>query len=125
MSDLRKCIYTSLIRNVTAVNGALMAVSSDDFLDVGMFDETFELVGWDVDLCVRSAMKGLSSVYTPYASARMAKDPLCIEDADEANRNRCCDVFRKIKKNGDPYFSPNYDRRFTYPQLLIKPIDNP
>ena len=119
--DLTKAFYTSVQRNVTAVSGCFMAVKTQDFLDIGMFDETFPEVGWDAEFCMRAAQKGYGVVYTPYASAKLWKLPKDYPDASDKNLERCRDVFRDCFLKGDPHFSNNYDYRLTSPQLAIKP----
>ena len=123
MSDLRKCFYTALQRNVTAVSGSFMAVSSEDFLNIGLFDETLSAVGWDTEFCIRAARKGLSAVFTPYARARMYTANKKLADADELNKERFMDEFRELMRSGDPYCNPNYDMRYTYPQIAIRGAD--
>lgn len=55
-------------RNVTAVTGACFLVRRSEFEALGGFDETHRIVNNDVDFCLRSAERGKSVVYTPYAT---------------------------------------------------------
>ena len=121
MNELQKCFFTSIQRNVTAVSGAFMAISSEDFADMGMFDETFTKVGWDADLCIRAIKKGRQVVFTPYAKTSAFDYTIDYSEASEKNLERCRDVFREYLLNGDPYYSPNLGRRYSVPQLLIDP----
>lgn len=119
--DTRKGFYTSMIRNVTAVSGSLMAVSSEDFASIGMFDETFTDVGWDAEFCIRAGRMGLNTVYTPFASAKLTSLPKTYDEAPKANTERCMDVMRDLLLFGDPYYSINYDYRETEPRIAIRP----
>ena len=119
--DEQKCFYTSVQRNVSAVSGAFMAVSSEDFLNVGMFDESFSEVGWDIEFCLRAARKGLTTVYTPFAEAKLIRRLKSFDEASKDDLTRCYDVMRGTLMTGDKYYSPNFDCRSRIPLTAIKP----
>ena len=119
--DLRKCFYTAMQRNVSAVSGAFMAVSAENFLKIGMLDESLGLVGWDVEFCLRAAERGLSTVYTPYASAKLGKIPISFTNARKEDLARCYEVLRDTLISGDPYYNIAYDCRFDMPIVSINP----
>ena len=120
MRDETKCFYTAMQRNVSAVSGLFMAVSAEDFLKIGMFDETFQNIGWDTEFCLRASWLGKRTVYTPFASAVLSEVPHDYRDASLKELERCYDAFRDTLIDGDPYFSLNYDYRYCVPTLSIK-----
>jgi GT2 family glycosyltransferase len=60
--DLLRCR-----REVTAVTGACLAISTEHFDMVGGFDETLMVTCNDLDLCLRLRAAGLTNVWTPWA----------------------------------------------------------
>jgi GT2 family glycosyltransferase len=76
--------YSHLIRNYSAVTGAVMATRMSLLAKVGGFDEQFAVDFNDVDFCLRVRALGLRVVYTPYCrllhfegstQQRVAQDP--------------------------------------------------
>jgi len=57
----------SMIRSVSAVTGACLAMRSELYRQVGGFDEEFRVAFNDVDLCRRVADLGYSILWTPFA----------------------------------------------------------
>ena len=109
-------------RNVTAVSGAFMAVSGENFFSFGMFDETLSGVGWDTEFCVRLMRKGLANCFTPFAKARLSGGlPNDYANAGKANLLRCYDVYRETLLFGDRYFNPNFDYANPVPTLAAVP----
>jgi GT2 family glycosyltransferase/glycosyltransferase involved in cell wall biosynthesis len=62
--------FTHVIRNYSAVTGALMAFRRSTFDLVGGFDQDFPVDYNDVDFCLRVIESGLRVVYTPFAELR-------------------------------------------------------
>ncbi len=94
-------------RETTANTGACMMVSRDHFERVGGFDEDLEVVGNDIDLCLRLSALGLRSVWTPYSAlihheSVSRKSVSTISDETRMWR-RWSDKLRA----GDPYLNPN------------------
>lgn len=54
-------------RNYLAVTGACMLMRKEVFVSIGGFDETYELVFGDVEICVRAVEQGYRVVYNPFA----------------------------------------------------------
>lgn len=120
--DFLKCSFLHVQRNVTAVSGAFMAVSGENFFSFGMFDETLAGVGWDTEFCVRLMRKGLANCFTPFAKARLSgKLPNDYANAGKANLLRCYDVYRETLLCGDRYFNPNFDYANPVPTLAAVP----
>jgi len=57
-------------RDFLAVTGACVMMRRDVFDAIGGFDERYELVFSDVDLCLRAVANGYRNVYTPFARLR-------------------------------------------------------
>ncbi|RBP45301.1 GT2 family glycosyltransferase [Roseimicrobium gellanilyticum] len=58
-----------LVREVSAVTGACLAVRRDVFERAGRFDEvTFPIAYNDVEFCLRLRDMGLTNIYTPFAT---------------------------------------------------------
>lgn len=58
--------YSHLVRNYSAVTGAVMATRMSILAKTGGFDEQFAIDFNDVDFCLRVRALGLRIVYTPY-----------------------------------------------------------
>ena len=102
--------FTHIIRNYSAVTGAVFATRRSTFAEVGGFDEVFAHDYQDVDFCLRAVRRGYRIVYTPFAElvhfegtslTRTAQDPAEVA----LFRERWADVMAH-----DPYYSPNLPR---------------
>ena len=58
--------YTHLVRNSSAVTGAVLATRASAFREVGGFDALFATDFNDVDYCLRLGLAGFRVVFTPY-----------------------------------------------------------
>jgi GT2 family glycosyltransferase len=102
-------------RNYSAVTGACMLVRRDAYLKVDGFDDAFELIFGDVDLCLRVKEKGYRIVYDP--------DVVLIhyEGKTRGRLNPEADVrlgyarFIEDIRNGDPFYHPELSRAFRLP----------
>lgn len=121
LSDALKSRFIGLQRNVSAVSGAFMAIRGELFMSAGMFDDTFDGVGWDVEFCIRLMRRGYTNCFTPYAKAKLYGDLPSYDMASEANLNRCYDVFRQTLLAGDRFYNSNFDYAFNEPVLAINP----
>lgn len=120
-SDWLKASFTSVQRNVSAVNGSFMMLRGETFFSVGMFDETFTDVGYDTELCIRLARRQLSNVFTPYAAAQLNGTLPSYDGASKPNLLRCYDAYRQTLLAGDRYYNVNYDYSQTIPTLAVNP----
>lgn len=102
--------YSHLVRNYSAVTGAVMATRMSVLRELGGFDEAFAVDFNDVDFCLRARQLGKRIVYTPYSElvhfegsslVRRAQDP--VEAARFAAR-----WHEWIER--DPYFNVNLPR---------------
>ena len=102
--------FTHLIRDYSAVTGAVLASRRDVFARVGPFDERFAADFNDVDFCLRARRKGYRIVYTPFAKLYHFEGASLVrrvQDPKEAAlfSELWADVIRR-----DPYYNPNLPR---------------
>jgi GT2 family glycosyltransferase len=96
--------YSTAVRDVAAVTGAVQMVEREFWESLGGMDEQLEVVMNDVDICLRAQMEDRYVVYTPevellhhVGSSRGKLDPI-----DDRNRfMRRWDIFGTFR---DPYF---------------------
>lgn len=96
--------FSTSIRDVAAVTGAVQLVQRELWESLGGMDELLRVTMNDVDICLRSQDNGHNVVFTPYvqlhhhvSSTRGSLDPL----VDRNRFIRRWDVFESLK---DPYF---------------------
>jgi GT2 family glycosyltransferase/glycosyltransferase involved in cell wall biosynthesis len=102
--------FTHVIRNYSAVTGALMAMRRSTFDLVGGFDPDYPIDYNDVDFCLRVIEAGLRVVFTPFAElkhfeSRSAKRLM----RDELDTRRFEDRWSAIIRR-DPYYNSNLSR---------------
>jgi GT2 family glycosyltransferase/glycosyltransferase involved in cell wall biosynthesis len=66
-TDIGYNAFPRIIRNYSAVTGAMLAFRKSAFEMAGGFDETYPIDYNDVDFCLKMREAGLRVVYTPYA----------------------------------------------------------
>lgn len=97
------------IRNYSAVTAACLMVSRNKFNEIGGFDESYNVVYSDVDLCLKLNSKGYGTVYTPYA--RLFHYESKTREKHRYENDFDIDIFMKKWHNllitGDPYYNPN------------------
>jgi len=96
--------FSTSIRDVAAVTGAVQMVRREIWEGLGGMDELLKVTMNDVDICLRSQDDGKNVVYTPYvqlyhhvSSSRGSLDPL----VDRNRFLRRWDIFGTFR---DPYF---------------------
>jgi GT2 family glycosyltransferase len=102
-----------LLRQVSAVTGACLAVRRDAYFAVGGLDEQrFRVAYNDVDLCLKLGAAGLRNVFTPHARLRhhesasrgsdFSKERFALWEAErDAMREKWGEVL-----DDDPFFPP-------------------
>ncbi len=94
-------------RNVSAVTGACQMMRREVFLELGGYDENFQLVFGDVDFCLRVLEHSYRIVYAP------AAELIHYEGKSRGYQTPVKDLLRGYEKmaawleKDDPYFSPN------------------
>lgn len=97
--------YTHLIRNYSAVTGAVLATRMSLIRRLGGFREQFATDFNDVDFCLRLRSLGYRIVYTPYAELyHFEGSTLKRSAADPLEREFFLSQWREMAEN-DPYFS--------------------
>ncbi len=106
-----------LSRNVTAVTGALQAVSRSVFARLGGFDEEFIICGSDVAFCLEALNAGLAVLYN--AQVRLYHDESKSRDSyiPESDFSLSKQAYERYWQSGDPYFNPNLHYHSTAPRL--------
>jgi GT2 family glycosyltransferase len=109
--------YKSVLRriqNVSAVTGACMMMRKQVFEEVGGFDEAYEILCGDIDLCLRVREKGYLVLWTPYAElyhdeVKTRGYANTAEKRERAEREeaRFMTKWKSVLEKGDPYYSPN------------------
>ena len=102
--------YSHVVRNFSAVTGAVMATRMSIVRELGGFDEGFAIDFNDIDFCLRARRRGLRVVYTPYArlvhfegstEKRAAQNPSEVQRFTSVWAN-------EIRR--DPYYNVNLSR---------------
>jgi len=102
-------------QDVSAVTGACLMISRDKYMEVGMFDESFEVSLNDVDFCLKLREKNYLNVFTPFAELyhyESASRGLDLEGENAKRYNKESEHFRskwkEVIEKGDPYYNPNF-----------------
>lgn len=101
-------------RNVSAVDGACLAVRRSVFSEIGGFDETYLRAYSNVDLCFKAEESGYLTVYTPEAVLKH----LSVSDGGSVGQRRRGSEYYQDKaqllqlwneklSKSDPFFNPN------------------
>lgn len=105
----------TITQNYSAVTGAMLMISREDYLKVGGLDENMPISYNDVDLCLKIRQLGkvvvVNSLVTAYhyesrtRGYEISKEKIKrLEEDSKKLKNKWKDVFEKE----DPYFSPNF-----------------
>lgn len=94
-------------RNWLAVTAACLMVERRKYMEVGGFDESFQVGGGDVDLCLRLTAAGYRSLCMPRTRVihdeSATRDPTQIPRGDFEASRRSYGAFRTV---GDPFYHP-------------------
>lgn len=96
-----------VIRDVSAVTGACMAVAAKTFASCGGFDEAYQVCGSDVEYCLRLQKQGLRTVYLPPARLYHLESRTRETDGPDPDRDRFRALLRPYRRQGDPYYNAN------------------
>lgn len=105
----------TITQNYSAVTGAMLMISREDYLRVGGLDKNMPISYNDVDLCLKIRQLGkvvvLNSLVTAYhyesktRGYEISKEKIeRLEEDSKKLKNKWKDVFEKE----DPYFNPNF-----------------
>lgn len=109
--------WTRWYRNFLAVTGACLLVRRDLFGSIGGFDETFILVGSDVDFCIRVHRSGYRNVCTPFAPVVHLER--ATRGSDDPRQDYYTSFWHSLRylHTGDPYFNLNLSPFSPLPKL--------
>ncbi|OGO15927.1 MAG: hypothetical protein A2Z14_13790 [Chloroflexi bacterium RBG_16_48_8] len=94
-------------RNYSAVTGACMMIRKDVFEQVGGFNEDYQLVFSDVEICLRVLKKGYRIMYTPYTRLRHYEGQSRGFHIPASDMLRGYEHMKAYVEVGDPYFNPS------------------
>lgn len=98
-----------MVRRVSAVTGACMALRRSVYLEVGGLDEFNFPIGFnDVDFCLRLGERGYAIVWTPHAELYHLES--ATRGADTTQLERDAEQLRRRwgkHLNDDPFYNPN------------------
>lgn len=111
------------VQNYSAVTGACLLTSKEDFEAVAGFDEELSVAYNDIDYCLKLGKNNKLVVYTPFSqwyhleSISRGYDHASAEK--RARLDKESDIFKskwgEILENGDPYYNPNLSKtRFDF-----------
>jgi len=115
-NDNRNMHQLHLAHLCTAVTGACLMVNKQRYFSINGMDESLPVAYNDVDLCMRLAEIGYSSVYTPYAVLYHDESKTRGNETGEkqARFEREANYFYKrwesVIRQGDPYMHPLYSK---------------
>lgn len=108
--------FPQLVRNVSILSGACLAIRKKVFMEIGGFDAiNTPIMGSDVELSLKLLEKGLRCVYTPYAEL-LHIGHLSLKEHDKKPR---------IKKDkSDIYFLKKWVKYFSEDKYFTDPMRN-
>jgi GT2 family glycosyltransferase/glycosyltransferase involved in cell wall biosynthesis len=102
--------FTHVIRNYSAVTGALMAFRRDTFDRLGGLDERYPIDFNDTDFCLRAVESGLRVVYTPFSVMRHYESRSAVRwAADRLDTEAFSARWRAVLER-DPYYNRHLAR---------------
>lgn len=123
--DSTPFVPPSITRPILAVTGACLAISRCHFDQLGGFDEGFEIVFSDVELCIRAHRQKLRNLYLGdvrlYHYESKSRDPKVVPDADFHRAREKLAPYRTSRC--DPYFHPDLDKLSLVPKSALLPTN--
>lgn len=110
-------ISPMVTRNVTAVTGALMAISKSTILRIGGFDEDFIICGSDIEICIRAYYAGLNNIYDPNVLLYHYESKSRDSYIPEIDFKMSYEAYRTYREEGDPFFNENLDYTSPVPKV--------
>lgn len=107
--------YTHLIRNYSAVSGAVFATRKSVIEAVGGFDESLRIDYNDIDLCLRMARHGYRTAFTPYCELYHFEGSTQVRTTQAPDEIALFHGRWQALIDADPYYNPNLPRdRFSF-----------
>lgn len=108
---------TEWYRDVSAVTGACMALRREVFEDIGGFDEAYQLVFSDIDICLKAIEKGYRVVYNPFIRLVHYEGKSRGNTIPDQDIHLAGERLEGYVKAGDRYYNPNLSRAVRLPTL--------
>ncbi len=113
-------ISPMVTRNVTAVTGALMAISKEKIEKIGEFDEDFIICGSDIEMCIRANLRGFVNIYDPHVKLYHYESKSRDSYIPEVDFEMSSFAYRTYREEGDPYYNSNLDYTNVIPTVTDK-----
>jgi GT2 family glycosyltransferase len=123
--------HLGLVRNVSAVTAACLAVRRSVYEAVGGFDETVAVAFNDVDFCLKLRARGYDIVWTPFAELHHHESASRGQDAAGPARVRFDKEVAVLRARwgarleSDPFYNPNLDQTHADCRLAFPPAVQP
>ena len=104
-------------RDYSALTGACLIVRRQAFESINGFDEDYELVFSDIDLCVRLSQAGFRNVYNPYAVLIHHEGKTRSNAIPEGDIRHGYQQLKDFIRKGDPYYNRNLSLSIRVPAL--------
>jgi O-antigen biosynthesis protein len=96
-------------REVSAVTAACLMIKKSVFNEVGGFNQHYQTIYQDVDLCLKIRDKNYNIIYTPSTKLIHFESKSRGNDYDYLDRLLLLDLWENKIKKGDPYYNINFD----------------
>lgn len=118
-----------ITQNYSAVTGAMLMISKQDYQEVGGLDENFPVAYNDIDLCLKIREKNKLVVMNPFAQAYHYESKTRGYEMSEEKvkrlqkeSDRLKNKWKKYFEKEDPYFNPNF--RHNIGTMRVKTNEN-
>lgn len=106
---------STCVQDLSAVTGACLMTSRENYDAVGGFDEGLAVAFNDVDYCLKLRDKGLLCVYTPFSEWYHLESISRGADLEDENKKARMESetkyfmckWKALYEKGDPYYNPN------------------
>lgn len=113
--------WWDLVRDVSAVTGACVAVRKNVFEQLGGLDERFPVNYNDVDFCLRARQAGYRVIYEPAAVLRHYECKSRTAGTRYGERELWISRWGALLAKGDPYYNPNLTTMSEDASLRLEP----
>lgn len=115
--DQNDCSFVSPLkrRNILAATGACLAISKATIDQIGKFNESFDVCGSDIELCIRAYEQGFLNVYDPATRLYHHESKTRIQGTSHKDLAISKPFYQYYLDNGDPYYNQNFSLRSKFP----------
>jgi GT2 family glycosyltransferase len=104
-------------RNCSAVTAACMMMRREVFNEIGGFDEHYELVFSDIEICQRAIEAGYRILYTPFARLIHHEGLTRLQRIPRHDIRVGYEHLKAVIEQGDPFYNPNLSYSVRVPTL--------